>query len=712
MGKRNIDQVVKLQGCSNITSAMITIKPGALNLFHGMNGVGKSTISKAIAAQARGRTFDDLVPYGKDLVPSVTGVEADTSIAVFDERYVSESMFPDGDSVFKDGYRVFIETEEYRKSLEKTRSILEEATAVFNEDESLKELIDVTDELIASYGNSKTGYSGSSSMGKGSIGKGDKVSAIPASFEDYTPLIQDSGISAKWIAWHKSGREYTGHAICPYCGHGIGEVEMETALALDDEYGSKYLDHTVKVATTFERLRPYFSESAAETMSAILENAIGADAMQKAKLENLRTTATALNTKLREIKNLDYPSLYKSDDLTGKLTNLKIQENLLGEFDSDIVNEKVSTVNERLDTLIAGVIELKKAIGIQNTELKKTIRESEDEIDGFLASAGYPYKVSVDAEDGLRCSLKLKPSGLDEAVTDAASHLSFGERNALAIALFSCQVKKDDPDTIILDDPISSFDENKKYAILYFLFCKPGLLKGKTTLLFTHDFDVVNYVKRIYPEVFKEADAVFIRNDKGMICGTPISTDDIHSCIKHLKLGICSCEKPRVLRYIYARKLEEITKGKSIAWDMLSSLIHKREFPCRKTSESSFPPLSEEECKEATKEIRLLGIADFDYVEALEGVKDDKNVLAAYEAAEGSYEKIALYRIISLDNPAMREAAERSGVVAPINDFINSFFHIENESLFQLDNSRYDTVPEYITTKCDAAIAEYSSRAE
>ncbi|WP_233592630.1 hypothetical protein [Erwinia psidii] len=47
-----------------------------------------------------------------------------------------------------------------------------------------------------------------------------------------------------------------------------------------------------------------------------------------------------------------------------------------------------------------------------------------------------------------------------------SQHLSDGERNAFAIVLFmyECLAKK--PDLLLLDEPMSSFDKNKKSVIL------------------------------------------------------------------------------------------------------------------------------------------------------------------------------------------------------------------------------------------------------
>ena len=52
-------------------------------------------------------------------------------------------------------------------------------------------------------------------------------------------------------------------------------------------------------------------------------------------------------------------------------------------------------------------------------------------------------------------------------------------------------VLKENPDLVVLDDPISSFDGNKKFAIINMLFMGKHSLKNRTVLLLTHEFNTV-----------------------------------------------------------------------------------------------------------------------------------------------------------------------------------------------------------------------------
>lgn len=59
-------------------------------------------------------------------------------------------------------------------------------------------------------------------------------------------------------------------------------------------------------------------------------------------------------------------------------------------------------------------------------------------------------------------------------MTKIREHLSWGEKNAFALILFMYYAVMQEPDLIILDDPISSFDTNKKFAILHRMFKNIG----------------------------------------------------------------------------------------------------------------------------------------------------------------------------------------------------------------------------------------------
>src|SRR5690606_4737644 len=115
----------------------------------------------------------------------------------------------------------------------------------------------------------------------------------------------------------------------------------------------------------------------------------------------------------------------------------------------------------------------------------------------FLQNAGYKYKVEL-VSQGVDYKLLLQHLEASAPLNGGKQHLSFGEKNAFALVLFMYEALFRKPDLIILDDPISSFDKNKKYAIMHMLFRNDSsaCLKNKNVLMLTHDLDpVIDTVK-------------------------------------------------------------------------------------------------------------------------------------------------------------------------------------------------------------------------
>jgi wobble nucleotide-excising tRNase len=150
-------------------------------------------------------------------------------------------------------------------------------------------------------------------------------------------------------------------------------------------------------------------------------------------------------------------------DVDNALRNLKIDLSLLDALNSEGTQGVVETMNNHLEHVAEQINEIKKRVGIQKAGVARSIAQNQDEINEFLTSAGYKYSVRIESnDDSYRMILEHQdaPGHLEAA----ASHLSFGERNAFALVLFMHQVRRDNPDLVVLDDPVSSFDKTKKFV--------------------------------------------------------------------------------------------------------------------------------------------------------------------------------------------------------------------------------------------------------
>ena len=153
--------------------------------------------------------------------------------------------------------------------------------------------------------------------------------------------------------------------------------------------------------------------------------------------------------------------------------------------------------------------------------------------------------------------MRLKHTDHNGKIEQVDDHLSFGERNAFSLVLFMYDTLKKDVDLIILDDPISSFDKNKKFAILNMLFRGANTFRDKTVLMLTHDFEPIVDMVLHHTDKFALPHAVFLENNSGEISEKVIVKSDIRTFIEinkeNAELDISSINK-----LVYMRRLLEI----------------------------------------------------------------------------------------------------------------------------------------------------------
>ena len=243
----------------------------------------------------------------------------------------------------------------------------------------------------------------------------------------------------------------------------------------------------------------------------------------------------------------------------------------------------------------------------------------------YLRSAGYKYAVRIGSSgDSYRMILEHQdaPGHLEAA----GSHLSFGERNAFALVLFMHQVLRDAPDLVVLDDPVSSFDKTKKFAILHKLFHSKQSLRGFTTLLLTHDIEpAIDIVRTATSGQFQAADPAvhFLQSREGQVEEKLIKPTDIMTFSQVCDENIDSSADPAI-KCIYLRRRYEVHGERGAEYDVLSSLLHVRDEPGSKGENGEFIPLDEEEREQAIVEIQKV-IPSFDYDALLAQLKTGRS---------------------------------------------------------------------------------------
>lgn len=689
--------MIQINNCNNIDVGELSISKNHLNVKYAFNGTGKSTISNAIISKINNDDLglSSLTPFkcrgDESVKPSISGLEEYRSVKIFNDDYIEQYFFQQ-DELVKDSFEIFVRTPDYDSHMQKIEQLVKAIHDTYKNDDTLNELITDLQSFIDSYGKGKTGPTAGSVIGKG-LGKGNKLSDIPEDLSQYKPFLIKPVVNVKWLKWQLSGNDFlVDEEICPYCAKDISH-EKESINKVGENFDSKVIDSLNKILEIFGRFKKYFSDETNLKIDEISNNISEIKKEQKMFLKEVYDQTVLLKDKLVALKNLGYVSLEDAGKVKSAMEDYKIDLSYLPHLNSKNIKQKVKSINDSVDLVLDKVGELEGEVNKQRALIKKTIEKYKVQINEFLEYAGYRYCVSIDNNDG---DFKLKLYHRDYAgeIPGNEKHLSYGEKNAFALALFMYSVLHENPDLIILDDPISSFDNNKRFAIINMLFMGSNSLKDRTVLLFTHEFSLVvdmiyNFKSKILPTPL----AHFLSVTNCTLSEQSIKKEDIMSFVKIAENKI-NGESDTLNKLIYLRRLFELRGDKGYEWNLLSCLFHKKN-PPTKHGEHDEEPMTTEEIQQATKSIqnRLPGF-DFDY--EMSRVNDVKILKRLYAECTCNYEKLQIFRIIF-------EHAEINDVV---RQYINETYHIENDYLFQLDPAKYNTVPSYIIDICDKVVAE------
>ena len=692
---------IEIKNCNNIDSGVIHLVENRLNIKYAINGTGKSTISKAICNAITDREngtnkLFELSPFkaanDATIKPTVTGIELIKSVKIFDETYINEFVFQ-SDELLKGSFDIFIRCIDYDAGINAIETLVAEVKNLLSEDQDIEKLISDFDELSGSFGKqTRTGIHASSAIAK-ALKEGNKVTNIPQDLEIYKDYIQDRN-NFKWIKWQLEGKQFidvTGN--CPYCVNDITE-RKEAINKVGEIYEVKAIENLNKVVAVFQRLNKYFSDKTKTIIDEFIKNVDGYTTEQVDYLKEVKHQVDRLNEKFGEAKNIGFFSLkdVNVDQVIEKLKTYTIDINLYNHLQSEGTLEKVVKINESIEQLLKKAGELQGKINIQKKLIEKLVDENKVTINLFLRNAGYKYSVDLIEDEKGKHKLKLIHVDLENEVKDAKACLSYGERNAFALVLFMFDALKNQPDLVVLDDPISSFDKNKKYAIVEMLFRKESCFRGKTVLLLSHDFEPIVDMVYHHSDRFEKPFAAFLENYYGVITEKEIDKFDVQTFIEINEKNISNGGNV-VSKLVYLRRTYEITNARGMAYQLVSNVFHKRSEPVIWSVSASFRQMTQDEIAEGTNEIQQK-IPEFDYTDVISLVSDNSEMKNLYKQSSNNYEKLHIYRIAFNGN----DGSIQSDV---IQKFINQAFHIENDYIYQLNPAKFQTVPQYVIDECN-----------
>lgn len=697
------EQIIKINNCNNVNKAHISLLEGTLNIKFGFNGTGKSTISEAIRLKAEGKDLKGLTPFsdeelGEDNTPTVGEIPFRV-VKVFNEEYIRQYLFkPEG--IFTDSYSVLLRSSECDELTTQINELLSELQGSVFQGDSIRALTDT----LATY-TSTVKYSSSGVSKRGGVG--EVLKGGGAGFEKYSVLDRYkpyySSTAEKvtsWASWRTKGIDQMNGDACPFCATDLDKEAIETE------------NSTIKTV---------FKKSALDTAGAILkflkdgiekgyilpdsqgylETYMGDETKEQelfSELGHLGKETMYLHDKLQLILNFRPMNVTNEElqKLEDSLKNMKIEGRQISKFyATDITKELVSEINGKIDTLLTNTNRLKSLFLRHGAKLKDLIDKRREDINHFFMLAGFPYEFEIIENGENKANTYLKPVGQSKTISDPKSHLSWGERNAFSLVMFMFDAVNENADLIVLDDPISSFDANKKFAVVRRMFDNQQevTFRDKTVLMLTHDLQpVIDY---IHGGFFKRyglttrVSAEYLENDKGVIVSHPIADSDLLNVVTLTETFAKDINKPLYVRIVNARKYIELTKENFSgmeSYDILSNLIHGRTTP----EDGDKQPMTEVAIRKGIEDLFPF-ISGYDSYE-----KFIQNVGTDYLFNELQNENI-YYRIL-----AIRLLFERGdGFMTKLRreqpeacKFLNETNHIENDYVFQLNPEKFFSIPE------------------
>jgi energy-coupling factor transporter ATP-binding protein EcfA2 len=701
------DFLVTIRNCNSITQAEITLRRSALNIKYGANGVGKSTIARCLMLRSQEiGALDELLPFkyragNGDVKPSVEGADSLEKIMVFDDAYVTQYAFQ-RDEVLKNSFEIFINTVEYREGIEQIEALFEALKDAFTNQESFDEALSAFTDLRDAFGVTKAGAISRTSRGFKAIGIGGKLENIPKPLRGYTGFLQ-SADPAAWITWQSKGKAFLELSEnCPFCS--VSEVDKATAENVSAVFESAAVKNLSALRSVIDRLGGYFEKSHRQQLVDLTTSIEELSPEQGQFLVDLRGQIETFLGKLTAVRALSFHTLRDEENVDKVLRDLKIDLSLLRALDSEATTTLVVLINDKLDEVAARINEVRAHIGRQKSRVARIIKDNQDDINQFLRSAGYRYSVRIEPNaESYRMIVEHEdtPGHLETA----SRHLSYGEKNAFALVLFMHQVRQERPDLVVLDDPVSSFDKTKKFAILHQLFHGKNSIREFTTLLLTHDIEpAIDIVRNPTSSQFRIARPLvhFLHNSDGVLTEKRIEKEHISTFSQVCEENIASAADD-IVKCIYLRRWYEVHGDLGVEYDVLSSLLHLRDVPDTRTQDDDVRvPIEQKAFAAAMLNIHQR-IPGLDYHDLVERLRDPLVLKEKFDATDVGYEKVQLFRIMSNLYP------EGIPGDAAFKKFVNESYHIENEYVMQLNPRDFDSVPEHVVRACEALINEAAS---
>ncbi len=170
---------------------------------------------------------------------------------------------------------------------------------------------------------------------------------------------------------------------------------------------------------------------------------------------------------------------------------------------NDIVSTNYILIGNNIDN-ITKLINVKNKIKKINEKIKRLEVERENFFNNLYSNWNKikPILSKAFKEDKITISINAVEKTIVLNLKRDAKTYSTGELNYIVFLLNILEFEYSNKSTIVLDDPLSSFDIKRQYEIAFDIISRL-ISNNKNVIIFTHNINLVNIINSQYPSIFE-----------------------------------------------------------------------------------------------------------------------------------------------------------------------------------------------------------------
>lgn len=257
---------LKIKNTGIILEGDIEFKEKTLNIKYRMNGIRKTTMSRAIECHCGIRDPNTLKTHGSNKNPLIEMCDSIKSVKVFNQDYVDKYLFKEekGD-IINNSFELIINTNEYKELTLQLDTTLND----FKVSITSNEILEILSKLEAL--NTSMKFKDNNQLnGNSTFARGRKISDIEQLLDDNTRQYKNRFISRDNFNWHKwflEGENYiSDNRACPFCNKELEDSFDKTLSGIKTAFTNIHIKQNTELKGKINEAKPFIGKSIADSL--------------------------------------------------------------------------------------------------------------------------------------------------------------------------------------------------------------------------------------------------------------------------------------------------------------------------------------------------------------------------------------------------------------------------------------------------------------